>query len=368
MSDPRRRAGEDARSGAVRAGLGPGRHPPPQPGWIDAPHFHAALGEFALESGEAIRDCTVTYAIHGPQRAPGVPAEGVPVVLALPAIASTHHRLDFLIGPGRALDPERFAIVAVDAIGNGLASSPSNSPTQPGRAFPRIAIRDLVASQAALLDALGVGALHAVVGASMGGMQALQWAVSHPSRVGRVVAMTPMARTTAWAAAVNECSRRALAAGGPGGPGGPGAWDAWVPLMQLLAARTPDRVDADFDGPAQSIAWIDARTRWWAAQGFAPEDWRCQSLAYDAHDVGTTPGFGGDTAAALASIRAPTLVAAPPLDLYNPAAAARRAAAGIPGARYVELDTDWGHQSASAADAASAARLDALVREWLDGR
>jgi homoserine O-acetyltransferase len=326
-----------------------------QPGWIDAPHHHVALGDLALESGGAIRDCTVSYVVHGPQRAPGVPAEGVPVVLALSAIGSHHHRLDALVGPGRALDPTRFAVVAIDALGNGLSSSPSNSASQPGHAFPRFTIRDMVASQAAALDALGVGRLHAVVGASMGGMQALQWAVSHPGRVARVAAMTPMARTTAWAAAVNECSRRAVAAGGPG------TWDAWVPLMQLLAARTPRRVDADFDGPAAAIDWIAARTAWWVGQGFSPVDWTYQSWAYDAHDVGGTPGFGGDTEAALASIRARTLVAAPPLDLYNPADAARWAADRIPGARFVGLDTDWGHQSASAADPGSIARLDAEI-------
>jgi homoserine O-acetyltransferase len=340
-------------------GLAGGRHPPLQAGWVDAPHHHVALGDFVLESGEAIRDCTVSYVVHGPQRAPGVPAPDVPVVLALSAIAANHHRLDFLVGPGHALDPTRMAIVAVDALGNGLATSPSNSDTQPGEAFPRFSIRDMVASQAALLDALGVGRLHAVIGASMGGMQALQWGVSAPERVGRLVAMTPMARTTPWAAAINECSRRALTVGGLRD------WAAWVPLMQLLSGRTPQRVDRDFEGAAQVIDWIGRRTGWWVDQGFAPIDWLYQSWAYDAHDVGLTPGFGGDTAAALAAIRARTLVAAPPLDLYNSADAARWAAERIPGARFVALDTDWGHQSASAADGPSARLLDDEIRAWL---
>jgi homoserine O-acetyltransferase len=113
------------------------------------------------------------------------------------------------------------------------------------------------------------------------------------------------------------------------------------------------------------IRWIGDRTEAWAAQGFSPIDWLYQSWAYDAHDVGGTPGFGGDTAAALASIRARTLVAAPPLDLYNPAPAARWAADRIAGARFVELDTDWGHQSASAADAASVRRLDEEIAALL---
>jgi homoserine O-acetyltransferase len=210
-----------------------------------------------------------------------------------------------------------------------------------------------------VLDAIGVGRLHAVIGASMGGMQALQWAVSHPQRVERLVAMTPMARTTAWAAAVNGCSRRALTVGGLR------AWDAWVPLMQLLAGRTPERVDAELGGAARALDWIARRTAWWVEQGFAPIDGLYQPWAYDGHDLGTTRGFVGDTQAALASIRARTLIAAPPLDLYNPAAAAREAAAAIPGARFVGLETDWGHQAASAADPASAARLDAEIAALL---
>lgn len=347
-------------SGAI-AGLGPGRHPPMSPGWIDAPHHHVRLGDFELESGARIVGCTVSYAIHGPQRAPGIPADGVPVVLALSAVAATHHRLDFLVGTGRAFDPEQVAVVAVDALGNGLSSSPSNSDAQPGRSFPRFSIRDMVASQAAVLDALGIGRLHAVVGASMGGMQALQWAVTQRERMAHVVAMTPMARTTPWAAAINECSRRALEVGELR------SWDAWVPLMQLLSGRTPSRVDADFGSAAEAIDWIRARTDWWTAQGFEPVDWLYQSWAYDSHDVGGTPGFDGDTAAALASIRARTLIAAPPLDLYNPAHAARWAAVRIPGARFVELGTDWGHQAAGPSDPVSAERLNTEIRAFLEG-
>lgn len=343
------------------AGLGAGRHPPMSAGWIDAAHHHVRLGDLELESGERIVECTVSYAIHGPQRAPGVPADGVAVVLALSAIAATHHRLDFLIGEDRAFDTARCAVVAVDALGNGLSSSPSNSLAQPGRSFPRFSIRDMVRSQAAVLDALGIGRLHGVVGASMGGMQALQWAVSHPDRMDNVVAMTPMARTTPWAAAVNECSRRALEVGELR------QWDAWVPLMQLLSGRTPSRVDAEFRSPAEAIEWIRTRTDAWTAQGFQPIDWLYQSWAYDGHDVGGTSGFDGDTAAALASIRARTLIAAPPLDLYNPAHAARWAADRIIGARFVELATDWGHQAAGPADPASAERLNAEIRAFLAG-
>jgi homoserine O-acetyltransferase/O-succinyltransferase len=338
-------------------------HPPLQPGWIDLPHQVFSPGNFALESGEIIRNFKLSYVVHGtPEQT------GSNVVLALSAVASTHHRLDFLIGAGQALDPARYCIIAVDAIGNGLSSSPSTSAEQPGLSFPQFSIRDMVASQAALLDHLGFKHVHAVIGASMGGMQALQWGVSFPGRMAHLVAMTPMAKTTPWAAAVNEASRLAVMADPAWAEGGRAGWAAWVPLMQLLSGRTPGQIDAAFDSAASVQQWIKARQLWWLEQGFAPVDWVWQSRAYDAHDVGHTPGFGGDTARALQSIRAPALVLAPALDLYNPAHAAREAARQIPHAEFLEIPSAWGHQSASAADPDAALWLNQSIAGFLSRR
>jgi homoserine O-acetyltransferase len=236
----------------------------------------------------------------------------------------------------------------------------------------------MVASQLALIDHLGVGRLKCVIGASMGGMQALQWAVSHGERIERLVAMTPMARTTPWAAVINETSRRALLAD-PGAPepdalapGGavsaarpnPG-WAAWVPLMHLISGRTPAQIDREFSSAADVIEWIGRRTRWWTDQGFDAIDWIYQSRAYDAHDVGLTPGFAGDTDRALGSVTVPALILAPPLDLYNPAHEARAVAERMPAARFVEIPSDWGHQAASPADPAAADLLNRLIGEFL---
>ena len=79
-------------------------------------------------------------------------------------------------------------------------------------------------------------------------------------------------------------------------------------------------------------------------------------------------GFGGDTARALGAIEAPAPVMAPPLDLYNPVEAAQWAAAHIRHARFVEIPSDWGHQSASAADNESASWLNRQIREFLELR
>src|SRR5262249_61986742 len=88
------------------------------------------------------------------------------------SIGGNHHRIDFLIGPGKALDTNKYFIIATDAIGNGLSTSPSNSKTQQGTAFPHFTIRDMVESQYRLVkEKFGITRLLAVSGASMVGNQ-----------------------------------------------------------------------------------------------------------------------------------------------------------------------------------------------------
>jgi homoserine O-acetyltransferase len=337
------------------------RHPPLADGWIDSPHRRLELGDLPLESGEVLRDAFVSYVIHGdPALLPNA------AILVTTAIGSTHHRLDFLIGAGNALDSDRYCIVVADALGNGLSSSPSNSKHQPGPLFPRITIRDMVASQHRLLDHLGVRRLHAVVGASMGGMQALQWGVSHPKHMAALVAITPMAHTARWSQLVNEISRRALFSDAHCRTPRPReeAMRLWVPLTQWVIPSTPAALQ-QFDTHEALLAAIEQRTQQLIEHGPDPFDWCCQTWAYDAHDVGDTPGCAGDTAVALACIEARTLVLAPKLDLYNPPVEARFAGAQIAGAHFVELPGVAGHASASGGVVEATPALRDVVRNFL---
>jgi homoserine O-acetyltransferase/O-succinyltransferase len=319
------------------------------------------LGELALESGEAIRDFRQSYVVHGALNAARDNA-----VLVCSSIAGTAHRLDFLIGPGLALDPARFFVIATDAIGNGRSTSPSNSVTQPGMAFPRFTIRDMVAAQARLVrEAFGIERLAAVVGASMGGMQALQWAVSHPDAMRAVVALVPLAKSPPWTRAVNETSRNILMADPAWNGREFTAWPArgfkaWADFMQAIVGRTPPGL-AGLD----ASAFLAAREAEAAERRFAAEDWLYQTWAYDAHDVGTTPGFDGDTAAALRSVRARPLVLGPPLDLYNPVEEQRWAAAQIPGARFVEIPSPNGHFASNAGRPEDVAFMNAEIGAFL---
>ncbi len=340
-------------------------HPPLAPGHVDAPHRTFALGNLRLESGETIVDYRQSFVVHG-----ALNAERSNAVLVCPALTATHHRLDFLIGAGKALDPARWCIVAADPVGNGLSTSPSNSTAQPGMRFPRFALRDMIAAQHRLLvEHLGIERLHAVVGASMGGMQALQWATSVPTSMSRIVAMTPMARTSPWAALVTETARSCLLADPAWHGDGFGArpkrgWRAYTGLMNALLMRTPDALSSIRDA-AEAQRWFDDLVAQQEQVAFDAHDYLYQSWAYDAHDVGTTPGFGGDTEAALGSIMARTLILAPSLDLFNPATAARDAAASIAGTRFVEIPSALGHLAATSTSTADADFLNSIIGEFL---
>jgi len=326
---------------------------------VDAPHRVARLGDLALEAGDRIVDYEQSYVTHG-----ALDARRSNAILVCASLTGNHHRLDFLIGAAKALDPARWFVVATDPIGNGLSTSPSNSMRQPRMAFPRFTLRDMVHAQHRLLvEHLGIESVRAVMGASMGGMQALQWAVSHPRFMQSVVAMTPMARTSAWAASVVQVARACLMAdpawNGSGFDREPErGWRAYAGLMHGLVMRTPDAAERAHVGFEDMVA-RQRTTR------FEAHDYLYQSAAYEAHDVGTTAGFA-DTRGALASIVAPTLILAPPTDLFNPASAAREAAAAIPAARFVEIPSIQGHSAATSSSAADAAFLNRTIAAFLD--
>src|SRR5881275_3552705 len=115
------------------------------------PHQLYGEGDLKLESGEVIRDFSISYVTHGTLNAKKSNA-----ILMVTAISGNHHRLDFLIGPGKALDTGKYFVVATDAIGNGLTTSPSNSQAQPRMKFPKFLMRDMVASQQKLMEHLGI--------------------------------------------------------------------------------------------------------------------------------------------------------------------------------------------------------------------
>lgn len=334
-----------------------------------APHQTYKIGDLKLESGETIKDFSISYVTHGKLNAKKSNA-----ILMVTAISGNHHRLDFMIGPGKALDSDKYLIVCTDAIGNGLTTSPSNSVAQPRMQFPKFQIRDMITSQYRLMtEHLGVNHVVAVVGPSMGGMQALQWGVSHPDYMDSIVAMVPLAKTPAWSVAVMEASRKAIMLdpawkeGNYTSPPERGI-RLWRDILGFLAARTPEIYRDQFpNNQLDVLPWLQQQETS-LIKVFDANDWIYQTWAYDQHDVGTTSGFNGDTTKALQAIKAKTLILLGTKDLLNPEWEPQEAAKHIAGAKVMTIrpGSVTGHAAAGGAFPADVEFLNHETGAFLD--
>jgi homoserine O-acetyltransferase/O-succinyltransferase len=181
-------------------------------------------GPMALASGQSLAALEIAYETYGTLNADASNAILICHALTMDQyVAGQNPRTGKpgwwprLVGPDKPIDPARHFIICANVLGgcSGSTGPASLDPATGKRfsmAFPVITIRDMVNAQARLLDHLGVRVLQAIVGGSMGGMQALDWAVAHPDRVRSVIAVATAARHSAQNIAFHEVGRQAIMA------------------------------------------------------------------------------------------------------------------------------------------------------------
>ena len=154
----------------------------------------ADLGKLELENGQVIQHCKIGFRTLGTLNSDNSNAVLIPTWFA-----GRSADLVQLIGPGRIVDDSNFFVIIVDAIGDGISCSASNSLDQHGTAFPAFSIADMVKAEHRLVtEKLHLQHLHAVVGISMGGIQAFQWSLSYPEFMDRVVPIVGTPQPTAY--------------------------------------------------------------------------------------------------------------------------------------------------------------------------
>jgi homoserine O-acetyltransferase len=335
-------------------------------GWpTDSGRF--ALGDLPLQSGATLPRAVLSWKTHGT-----LSAARDNVVLYPTSYSARHPDLEWLIKPDGVLDPTRWFIVIPDMFANGLSSSPSNHPDWPGL----VTAWDNVHAQRRLLaERWGIERLHCVYGWSMGAQQAYHWAALFPDRVARAVINCGSART----ATHNRVFLKGLMAVLEAAPEYMGAGRfAEEPAAAMRAfgriyagwGLSQDFYRAGLHETALRAPDLDTflRTDWEERFARRPAaDLYAQLQTWDAGDIASDTGYGGDLAKALAAIEARVLLMPGKTDLYFRVADNAAELDHLRDAELRPIPSIWGHRAGNpSANPVDAAFLKDVVRGWLD--
>lgn len=343
-------------------------------GWNEgdpvAERLFVDLGTLELENGESLPGARLAYETWGE-----LDAEKSNAVLILHALTADAHVVgesgegqptagwwNEVVGPGRVIDTGRFFVVAPNVLGGCQGSTGPSSPAPDGEPwgsrFPILSTRDQVEAEAILADHLGIASFSLVIGASLGGHRAIEWAVSRPERVRRLAIVASGAHTTAEQAAWAHTQLRAIELD-PAWKGGDYYDSEEGPVSGLALARqiahttyrSPDELDARFGRRPQGEedplhggrlaveSYLDHHGQK-IVKRFDAGSYVALTRSMLSHDAGRERG-GLDEA--LARITARTLVVAVDSDRLFYPEQVRSIADLIPGASYREIHSDFGH-------------------------
>lgn len=327
-----------------------------------------SAGDVKLQRGATLRDCKLAYKTFGKLNA------AKDNVIVYPTwYSGQHYDNEWLIGSGMALDPEKYFIIIPNMLGNGLSSSPSNTPAPYDRArFPDVTLYDNVRLQQRLItEVFGIERIKLVVGWSMGAQQTYQWGCLFPDMVERIAPFCGSAKTAPHNFVFLEGVKAALTADD--------AWaNGWYEKPPAKGLRAVGRVYAGW-GLSQPFYMQEL----WRQLGYSSlEDflvafWEGFFLPKDANnllamlwtwqngDISANELYGGDFSRALGAIKARAVVMPGEMDLYFPAVDNFREVEQMPNARCIPIPGVWGHFAGGGANPADTQFIDEQLKQLL---
>lgn len=333
------------------------------------PYELHAIGDLPLEEGGTLRNCQLAVATFGALNAARDNAILVPTWYS----GSNKIMEQVYIGKGRALDPDKYFIVVVNQIGNGLSTSPHNTALPGGHGnFPRVRIGDDVRAQHKLLtETFGIGKLALVVGGSMGAQQTYEWAVRYPDMVRRAAPIAGTARNTMHDFLFTETLVDAITSD-PGFAGGfyTSAADVREGLLRHAKMWAVMGWSTEFFAagrPAQfgfsSLDDFIVNFMFAYFMPMDPNDLLCMAWKWQHGDV--SRHTNGDLAAALGRVTARMYVMPISHDMFFPPADCRRECELVPNAEFRPLTSIDGHLALFGADSNFLGQLDRNLGELL---
>lgn len=330
--------------------------------------IHEFVADLERQGGPSLPEARLVYKTYG-----ALNEDRSNAILFPTRFGGTHEQNEFLIGPGLALDPERYFIIVPNMFGNGASSSPTNTPEpHGGGGFPTITIYDNVRQQHRLVtEILGIERFAMVVGWSMGAQQAFQWAALYPQMVPRLACLCGTAKTTEHNRIFLESLRAAIEADER-------FRDGYYDTQPLGGLRAVGRIYA---GWAYSQDWY--RAKGYRALGFETFDdyitgyWDALYRERDANnimamtwtwihnDISANDTFEGDIGAALEAITAKTVLMPCMTDLYFRTADSEDELQHLRDGRLIEIPSIWGHMSGAGQHDADTAFIDQALKALL---
>jgi homoserine O-acetyltransferase len=307
------------------------------------------LGALTLESGAVIPDFRMTYITHGTLN-----AERSNAILSLHGLRGDRTTQTPWAGPGLALDTDRYFVIQPDTL--GVASLDPNATTSPTRSglnmrFPRFTMRDMVRAEHRMLtECLGIQRLVAVTGTSMGGIGALQWAVSFPDFMQAVIPLVPQAHANRQVAFIWEAARQVIFLdprwrdGDYPNDDPPRRGTGVGMIIQNAFGISAGGFEEAFrDTAAVHRAYGQLAEQ--IGSSTQARDWVYRTWAIESHDIAAEPRFGGDLRAAARSIRARLLLMPNCFDQLLPPgeSGVMEVAAHAPDVKVVDIDDLGGH-------------------------